>query len=177
MSAFDLTVDLDGIDTWADEKVEVVQSATRPAAQAAAQVLYDAVKANVATLGKKTGNLDKSIYQAFSANNSAPGKATYHISWNATKAPHGGLVEFGHIQRYKVYVGSDGKWYTAVRPEMVGKPKPSRRAAQGVKDAYYVPLPAPKQVAARSFVRKAVSQFDQATAAAREVFFNMVGAA
>lgn len=176
MSTFALDVDLGGFDAMIDEKVVAVETAARPAAQAAAQVLYDAVKVNVAGLGKVTGNLDKAIYQAFSADNSAPGKATYHVSWNAKKAPHGGLVEFGHIQRYKVYMGSDGKWYTAIRPEMVGKPKPSRRAAQGVKDAYYVPLPAPKQVAARSFVRKAASKFDQATAAAREVFFNLVGA-
>lgn len=175
MSGFALEVNLGDFFAVIDDTSAAVDAAARPAAQAAVQVLYDAVKVNVAALGKVTGNLDRAIYQAFSADNSAPGRATYHVSWNAKKAPHGGLVEFGHIQRYKVYMGSDGKWYTAIRPDMIGKPKPSRRASQEVKDAYYVPLPAPKQVAASSFVRSAVSQFDQATAAAREVFFNLLG--
>lgn len=176
MSAFSIKVDLGSLDALLSDKREKVESAVRPAAQAGAQVIYDAVKANVAAIGSKSGNLSKSIYQAYSADNSGPGKATYHISWNASKAPHGHLVEFGHIQRYKVYVGKDGKWYTAVRPNMQGKPKPSRRASQAVKDAYYVPLPSPKQVAARPFIRPAFYKQGLAIAAAKKVFFDMVGA-
>ena len=99
-------------------------SAVRPAAQAGAQVLYDEVKLNVGRIKKKTGNLDASIYQAFSADNSrvsgarfgsrdAYEAATYHISWNARKAPHGHLVEYGHLMTRKAYIGSDGKWYTS----------------------------------------------------------------
>lgn len=177
MSAFSISVDLGSLDALLDSKRGKVEAAARPAAQAAAQVIYDQVKVNVAAIGSKSGNLAKSIYQVFSESNSAPGKATYHISWSARKAPHGHLVEFGHIQRYKVYVGKDGNWYTAVRPNMIGKPKPSRKAPQAVKDAYYVPLPTPKQVAARPFIRPAMQKQAQAVAAARKVFFDIVGSA
>ena len=176
MNIISINVDLGSLDSLLAEKRDKVEAAARPAAQAGAQVIYDAVKANVAAIGSKSGNLSKSIYQAFSESNSSPGKATYHISWNARKAPHGHLVEFGHIQRYKVYVGKDGKWYTAVRPNMRGKPKPSRRASQSVKDAYYVPLPTPKQVAARPFIRPAIYKQGLAILAAKKVFFDMVGA-
>lgn len=74
-------------------------------------------------------------------------------------------------------MGKDGNWYTAVRPNMIGKPKPSRKASQSVKDAYYVPLPTPRQVAARPFIRPAMQKQAQAVAAARKVFFDIVGAA
>lgn len=71
------------------------QKQVRPAAQAGAQVFYDEVKQNVGRLGRKTGNLDSSIYQVFSKSNSSDKRATYHISWNHIKAPHGHLVEYG----------------------------------------------------------------------------------
>lgn len=41
------------------------------------------------------GNLRDSIYQAFSQDNSYKDVSTYHISWNADKAPYGAMVEFG----------------------------------------------------------------------------------
>jgi hypothetical protein len=123
-------------------------AAVRPAAQAGAQVLYDQVKLNVAGIGKVTGNLGRSIYQAFSDDNSTGARATYHVSWNASKAPHGHLVEYGHIQTRKVYVGSDGNWYTSTTqldaPKLVGA-RPFLRpafdakgaaAAQAAKDRY-----------------------------------------
>ena len=103
-------------------------SATRKAAQAGAQVLYDEVKLNVSRyVGKVTGNLDNSIYQAFSDERSLPAgfavgglpayrRAIYHVSWNASKAPHGHLVEYGHVVPFKPYMGSDGKWYTSKTP-------------------------------------------------------------
>jgi HK97 gp10 family phage protein len=92
---------------------EDVQAATRPAAQAGSQVLYDAVKANVprstqghwfyGTSFKKTGTkywfnagtLSKSIYQVYSQDNSSQDQATYQISWNHKKAPYGHMVEYG----------------------------------------------------------------------------------
>lgn len=92
---------------------EDVQAATRPAAQAGSQVLYDAVKANVprstqghwfhGTSFKKTGTkywfdpgtLSKAVYQVYSKDNSTNGQATYQISWNHRKAPYGHMVEYG----------------------------------------------------------------------------------
>lgn len=164
-----ISADLVGLNDLINELGDAVEEAARPAAQAGADVLYREVKANVSKIGKKTGNLESSIYQAFSANNSGPGHATYHVSWNAKKAPHGSLLEFGHIQRYASYVGKDGKWYTAVRPEMQGKPKPRRRASQAEKDAYYVLRQGgPVQWLGKAFVRQAASKMPEAVKAAED---------
>jgi hypothetical protein len=154
------------MDAVFDSLEDDVIAAARPAAQVAAQVLYDEVLRNVRRLGTVTGNLARSVYQVYSQDNSADGRAVYHISWNRRKAPHGGLVEFGHVQRYATYIGKDGNWYTAVRAEMRGKRAPSRTASQAVKDAYYVKLPVPKQVAAKSFLRSAAIKLPQARDAA-----------
>lgn len=137
-----------------------VQEAIRPAAQAAAEVLYQAVRRNVQALGKHTGNLYNSIYQAYSEDKSGPGVATYHVSWRTAKtgaprAPHGHLVEFGHIQKYKVYLGKDGRWYT------------NKKA----------PLATPVQVPARPFIRPAAAYFPQAIEAAKKKIFEAVDAA
>lgn len=88
-------------------------AAARPAAQAGAQVIYDLAraKAPVSSSGhyfrgtsfKKTGqkyyfaagSLKSSIYQVFSKDHSSATRATYHISWNRTKAPYAWMVEYG----------------------------------------------------------------------------------
>lgn len=164
-----ISADLSGLNDLLSDLGERVELAARPAAQAGAQVLYDAVQRNVASIGRVTGNLASSIYQAYSRDHSGPGRATYHVSWNARRARHGHLVEYGYTQRYATYIGSDGRWHTAVRPEMRGKPRPPRSANQAVKDAYYVPLDQARQVAAKPFIRPAAALFDQAAAAATEV--------
>ncbi len=88
---------------------DVLNKATRPAAQAGAQIIYDRAKQLVpvskaahmfhgthAVYGPyKPGTLRDSIYQAFSKDNSFKDVSTYHVSWNADKAPYGAMVEFG----------------------------------------------------------------------------------
>jgi hypothetical protein len=125
---FDAASAMAGLDQLAEEAAVNA----RPAAQAGAQVFYDEVKVNVSKLGTVTGNLAASIYQVYSTSNSSTTKATYHVSWNYRKAPHGHLVEYGHIQTRKVYLGSNGRWYTSKTP-----------------------LPAPVHVAAKPFLRPA----------------------
>lgn len=161
-----ISFDTSSLNSLMDELEGAVDEAVRPAAQAAADVLYKAVKNNVQALGKKTGNLDRSIYQAFSQDKSTPGKASYDVSWNHKKAPHGHLIEFGHLQRYRYYRGNDGQIRPMVRPGMEGRKPPGRRASRAEKDAYYVALPTPIQVPAKSFVRNAASRFPEALAAA-----------
>lgn len=163
-----IKADLSSLNASIDALAMNAQQAVRPAAQAAAQVLYDEVKANVNKIKKKTGNLASSIYQVYSKANSTEGRATYHVSWNASKAPHGGLVEYGHLQRYRYYKGADGQIRPMVRPGMDGSKRPGRRASQAQKDAYYVTLPQPVQVAARPFIRPAMDKFDKALKAAQE---------
>ena len=77
-----LTTDLAGLNRLIDQLGTDVEAASRPAAQAAAQVFYDGVVANVNALGTVTGNLRRAIYQAFSPENSGPGRASYNVSWN-----------------------------------------------------------------------------------------------
>jgi len=82
---------------------------TRQAAQAGAQVLYEAARLGApvsdhghtfyGTHGRyyfPAGTLRDSIYQVYSNDNSSSGHwATYHISWNHQKAPYGFMVEYG----------------------------------------------------------------------------------
>jgi HK97 gp10 family phage protein len=177
MPSFSLKADIDSLMYSLNAMENAAVEAARPAAQAAAQVLYDTVKANVARIGKKTGNLQRSIYQAFSVDNSSPGRAVYHVSWNAHKgyAPHGHLVEYGHMQRYEYYQDEQGNVRPKVRPEMQGKPRPDKNASRSVKDAYYVPLPGgPRLVAARPFIRPAIAQFDKALDEAKLVLMQRI---
>jgi len=175
---FTLGIDLAGLDRMIDQLGTDIQAAARPAAYAAGDVLHQAVKTNVDKIGRKTGNLARAIYIAFSKDNSGPGRATYHIGWNRNKAPHGHLVERGHIQRYVAYIDKNGDWKTAIRPEARAKglKKPGRKASQAAKDAYYVTLPAPRHVAAQPFVRPAAALFGQASAAAEAVLLKEIGA-
>lgn len=167
-NTFKMTVNLSSFGQAMGKLAKGMDEAVRPAAQAGAQVLYDEVVKNVAAIGVKTGNLKRSIYQVYSAQNDNKKKALYYISWNSKKAPHGWLVEYGHIQRYQVYVNKRGEWKTMVRPEMRGKPKPRRDADQAVKDAYYVLRKnGPVQWVAKSFIRNAKDKMPEAREAMR----------
>lgn len=173
-----LRLDLAALEALMEDLGDGADAAARPASQAAAQVLYDEVQRNISHIPQKTGNLAKSIYQVFSRDNSAMGIATYQIGWNTRKAPHGHLIEFGHVQRYVTYLGRDGKFYTAVRRGLKGKvkkPGKGKKVSQAVKDAYYIPLATPKQIAAKPFVRPATARFPEAMAAAEKVLLEALG--
>jgi hypothetical protein len=173
--SFGVTVNVSEIDAFADGLVEEVDKALRPAVQAGAEVLYRAVLTNVDRLGQKTGNLKGSIYQAYSTHQSTPEHVQYEVSWNPRKAPHGFIVENGHLQRYASYVGRDGKWHTAVRADAKGKSKPNRRASQAEKDAYYVLRKGgPVQVVPAAFVRSAASRYPQAVQAIEAKFTELM---
>lgn len=95
------------------------------------------------------GNLQRSIYQAYSKDESGKGYATYHASWNATKAPYGHLVEFGFVQRYEVTFDPKTKRFTTHRDR---------------------PLASPKQIAAKPFVRPAFAKAEEALNAAEQKY-------
>lgn len=165
--------DMSGLANLIDTLATDVEAAVRPAAQAGAQVLYDEVKKNVAGIGKVSGNLAASIYQAFSHDNSGKGYATYHVSWNHKKAPHGHLIENGHVRAFKSYIDKNGRWRTKIRNDVLAKmragqrvTKPSRSASFAEKAMFYEALPAPVHVSAKSFVRNAQSKSGAALAAA-----------
>lgn len=91
-------------------EVDKLHAATRPAAQAGVQIIYDRAKLNAPVSdashyfhirGKKygpyaPGNLRDSIYQVFSKDKSFKDVSTYQVSWNKDKAPYGYVAEFGN---------------------------------------------------------------------------------
>jgi len=176
-----MKIDMGSVSDMLAELEGDVHAAVRPAAQAAADVLYRAGLKNVDAIGSVTGNLRRSIYQVFSEDHSKAveggyAKATYHVSWNAKKAPHAHLIEYGWIQRYAVHLGDDGKWHTLVRPEKRGTKRPGRRASQAEKDAYYVVRAGgPVQQPARPFMRPAYYQQGAAVEAAKAKFMELLG--
>jgi hypothetical protein len=167
-NTFTVQVNTGSFEAIMDQLADDAEAAVRPAAQAGAQVLYDEAR-RLAGANRRTGNLQAGVYQVFSKSSSGRDHAVYHISWNAKKAPHGHLVEFGHWQRYATYRDARGRILTMVRPEKRGMPKPPRRASQAVKDAYWMPLPGgPKRVPARSFIRRALENKGAQASAAME---------
>lgn len=132
-----------------------------------AQAFYESAKRNVPigksghwfhgtsfkSTGQKywfdAGTLSRSIYQTYSKGNSKKdGVQTYHIAWNHKKAPYGFMVEFGYMQRYEISFDPKTKRFTTHKDR---------------------PLPSPRQVAARPFMRPAKAQAPAAFAAGKEV--------
>lgn len=93
---------------------ERFHAATRPAAQAGAQIIYDRARINAPVserahffygrASKKSGvrygpfrpgNLRDSIYQVYSKSKSYKDVSTYQISFNKDKAPYGFMVHNG----------------------------------------------------------------------------------
>lgn len=93
-------------------EADKLHAATRPAAQAGAQIIYERARINVPVSkdphyfyirGKKygpfaPGNLRNAIYQVFSESKSFKDVSTYQISWNKKEAPYGFMVELGTSQ-------------------------------------------------------------------------------
>lgn len=154
---FKIVVDTRKVQRKLKDIWEQGELAARPAAQAGAQVFYDETKLRAPeskaphffygrlAKGSTTrtiypfdpGDLKKSIYQTFSKDNSSKSVATYHIAWNHQTVPYGFMVEFGHVQTRKVYIGSDGLWYTSKAllddgPKVV-KPRPFLRPSADAK--------------------------------------------
>jgi len=90
-------------------EVDKLHAATRPAAQAGAQIIYERARINAPVSdeshffyirGRKygpyaPGTLRDSIYQVFSKDNSYKDVSTYHISFNKSEAPYGFIVHNG----------------------------------------------------------------------------------
>ncbi len=90
-------------------EVDKLHAATRPAAQAGAQIIYERARLEAPVSadshffyirGKKygpyaPGTLRDSIYQVFSKDNSFKDVSTYHISFNKSEAPYGFVVHNG----------------------------------------------------------------------------------
>lgn len=88
-----INFDTSGIDAALDKFAAKVQGdVIISGAAAAAREFYDEARERVPV---QTGKLRDAIYRTLSRDNTTPGRAVYHVSWNKRKAPHGHLVEFG----------------------------------------------------------------------------------
>jgi hypothetical protein len=134
---------------------------------------------NASGLTAQIDALHENIFQKYVVEKSLEGvKATYHISWNKGRgratptAPHGHLIEFGWVQRYATYIGSDGEWYTAVQAKNRGKKAPwagqkggAKKASQAVKDDWFVMRKnGPVQWTPKSFLRSSAEAMRQTAA-------------
>jgi hypothetical protein len=112
-----ISIDTSSVQRMMTELAENARDAIRPAAQAGAQVIYEEAKRLAGRSAKShyfygtswksgseskagrykfnPGNLQRSIYQVYSKDNSSQDLATYHVSWNMEKAPYGLFVEYG----------------------------------------------------------------------------------
>lgn len=127
-SNVDLSSVMQGLDKLGSPQLK--ESLARRMAVAGGRVFRDEAKRWTPV---KEGTLRDSVYVAFRDRESKEGFASYRVSWNARVAPHGHLIEFGHWQTHARYIGSDGEWHTGA------------------------PLPQPKWVAAKPFLRPAWS--------------------
>ena len=107
-----ITLDTSKFRDQLNATVAELHRATRPAAQAGIQIIYDRARLNVKPSksphffyirGQKygpysPGNLRDSIYQVFSKDKSFKDVSTYQVSWNKDKAPYGFMVELGTSQ-------------------------------------------------------------------------------
>ena len=96
--------DFSGVAAQLDKITKAAKAATRPVAQAGAQVLYEEVRARVPMSakphksGKKVytpGNLRGAIYQAYAQDESSAEASYYRVSWNKSNAFYGQFLEFG----------------------------------------------------------------------------------
>lgn len=117
-----IKVDTGELDAAFDGIAQAAIESARPAAQAGIQVIYEQARRNAprgekahlfygkasrnAPPGQKKalafgpyqpGNLQRSIYQAFSKD-STPGRAVYDVSWNPREAPYAYMVEYGTVR-------------------------------------------------------------------------------
>lgn len=84
---------------------------------------------------QRAGQLRDAIYLAFDGRRSIlnAGHYVYGVSWNARKAPHGHLAEFGHWMPYAWAQDAGGRFYTPLqgkqkvggRSRGVGYPQPN----------------------------------------------------
>jgi hypothetical protein len=159
------TSELDGLAALLKDRWE---EGLQPAAEAGAEVILQRLRRNVEALGRKTGRLRESLYKVLSRDNSGPYRATYHMSWNYKKAPHGSLVENGHWQRYAMFKDAQGRWRMQINMSFARteggqmRPWPKRNDSQDYKNSYFVPLAQPIWIKGEKFVASAVEDLPKA---------------
>ncbi|CAG9177749.1 HK97 gp10 family phage protein [Cupriavidus pampae] len=141
-----------GFDDVLEQLEDRVTAVVRPIARAGALVFYEEARRLVPVhqgapikrrsgVETKPGQLRDAIYHVYSERLSSEHFAVYQVSWNARKAPHGHLVEYGHWRVNKLVKTETGWAATTER------------------------LPTPVRVPAVSFIRRAGDRAEAAMAA------------
>ena len=135
MLTFDM--DIGALNAQIDAIKTKAEAAIRPAAQAGAQVFYDAVKASAPkskkghwfhgtsfkSTGQKywfeSGSLKNAVYQVYAKSESTKDQAVYQVAWNHRKVPYGFMVVHGTSLGVKGndFIGSARKSVTAMAAE------------------------------------------------------------
>jgi len=110
-----------------------VNDVLRPAAYAAATVLYDEMRLRVP---EKTGALKASIYRWREKQDN--NRAIFYVGVNKRKAPHWHLIEYGHYQIYRVYWNAEVQDWRTIR-QLLPTPifSPARPYVRPTFDAKY----------------------------------------
>lgn len=107
-----IKLDSSQLDAVVKSSSEKMRAAAIEAVAAGALVVYEKARSNALAIKSdkehyfygrnkrkygpfQPGNLANAIYRVYSKSESTPSKAVYQISWNATKAPYGSMVERG----------------------------------------------------------------------------------
>lgn len=116
---------LDDIFKGLDGLLEAREPVARAMGVAMGQVVRDQAIENAPTLNpqgvgtdnQRPNQLKEAMYLAFDGRRSIlnEGYLVYTVSWNAKRAPHGHLIEFGHMLPYEYEVTPDGKFYTPLQ--------------------------------------------------------------
>ena len=77
-----------------DGLTKAAEAATRPAAQAGAEIFYLEVKKQAEKM-RDSGRLEAAIYQAFMDKESGEKSSSYRVSWNKREAFYARFLEFG----------------------------------------------------------------------------------
>lgn len=98
------------------------------------QIVRDEAKARAPVLKpenkghdpQRAGQLRDAIYLAFDGRRHTlnPGQFVYGVSWNAKKAPHGHMLEFGHWMPYIYRKDADGYYTPGGHGKGTGIPNP-----------------------------------------------------
>lgn len=104
---------------------------------------------------KNPGRLKASIYARKSDARSTTQQIVYSVTWNSKLAPHGHLVEYGYVQRYRVYFNRKLKrWVTDKR-------KPGRLVRVGARPFLGPAYAARKQVIIKAMLARAEGAFQE----------------
>lgn len=120
--SINVRVDMEDVLSKLDGLPELRVPLSRSMAVAAGKVFRDEAKARapVGTEGesKAPGTLRDALYLAYKTNSNTEKEVRYWVTWNAKKAPHGHLIEFGHWQTHVARKGRGGRWYSGQKKDV-----------------------------------------------------------